>query len=152
MTLTVPLPTAAAAEALGARLAARLRPGDVVLLIGDLGAGKTPLARGLIRAFLGAPGAEVPSPTYTLVQTYERGGVELWHCDLYRLQREAEAGELALEEAFEEAIVLIEWPDRIAGLLPPDRLEICLEPADSGDRRTARMVGHGEWSARLGKL
>ncbi|GAB5449385.1 MAG: tRNA (adenosine(37)-N6)-threonylcarbamoyltransferase complex ATPase subunit type 1 TsaE [Gymnodinialimonas sp.] len=108
------LPTPEATDALAARLATVLRPGDTLLLSGALGAGKTHLARALIRAALDSPDEPVPSPTFTLVQTYEAGAGPLWHADLYRLSDGSEAQELGLDEALDDAICLIEWPDRLA--------------------------------------
>ena len=136
----------AATLALGRRLGARLSPGDVVCLSGGLGAGKTTLARGAIEAWTGRP-EEAPSPTYTLVQTYEGERGLLWHVDLYRLKRPEEAWELGLEEAFFEAACLIEWPERLQGQLPSDRLDIAL--TESGDGRRARLLGGGRWSSRV---
>lgn len=154
----IALPDAAATEALGARIAARLGPGDVVCLYGGLGAGKTTLARGLIRAALGVQNGEgagedleVPSPTYTLVQTYSAPGFELWHADLYRLERAEEALELGVEDAFESAAIVIEWPERLGRLIPSDRLEVHLEDAD-GRGRTARLVGRGAWRERISDI
>ena len=123
--------------ALGARMAAVLAPGDVVRLSGDLGAGKTTLARGLIQSRLGE--AEVPSPTYTLVQTYDWGDAELWHCDLYRLERPDDAYELGLMDAMEEAVVLIEWADRMGDLCPPDARSVHI--AFDGEGRLATLEG-----------
>ncbi len=120
----------AATEALAAAIAAALRPGDIVALIGDLGAGKTTLARGLIAARAaagGAPMPEVPSPTFTLVQTYELTGGTIWHFDLYRLERADDAVELGIEEAFIDGISLIEWPERLGALLPPSHIRIALQ-------------------------
>lgn len=143
---TLDLADPAAAEAFGARLAARLKPGDAVLLSGDLGAGKTTLARAIIAALTGE--RDVPSPTYTLVQTYETGsGVELLHADLYRVEDEGELEELGLHEAFADAIVLVEWPDRLAER-PQNRLEIDLETLP-GDGRRVRLTGSGSWERRL---
>lgn len=112
--MTVPLPSPDATDALAARIAAVVHPGDILLLSGALGAGKTHLARALIRAYLGNPAEPVPSPTFTLVQSYEADKSTLWHADLYRLSDIAEVYELGLEDAFEDAICLIEWPDRLA--------------------------------------
>lgn len=136
-------------QALGARLGAVLAPGDVVCLIGGLGAGKTTLARGAVSAWTGEE-EEAPSPTYTLVQTYEGARGELWHCDLYRLKHADEALELGLEDAFAYAAVLIEWPERLEGALPRDRLEIALAPA--GDGRRATLKAHGAWRTRLNAI
>jgi tRNA threonylcarbamoyladenosine biosynthesis protein TsaE len=139
----------AATMALGRRLGACLTLGDVVCLSGDLGAGKTTLARGAIEAWTGEP-QEAPSPTYTLVQTYQGAKGELWHVDLYRLKRAEEAFELGLEDAFVQAACLVEWPDRIAGLLPRDRLDIELETC--GEGRLAKLAGRGAWGARVGSI
>ncbi len=139
----------AATLALGARLGARLALGDVVCLSGNLGAGKTTLARAAIAAWTGAA-EEVPSPTYTLVQTYDGPRGELWHIDLYRLRRPEEAWELGLEDAFASAACLIEWPERLAGQLPRDRLDIALEIVGAG--RAARLSAHGAWRQKLAAL
>ena len=140
------LSDAAATVALGARLGARLTQGDVVCLSGGLGAGKTTLARGAIAAWTGAA-EDAPSPTYTLVQTYEGSKGELWHVDLYRLKRAEEAWELGLEDAFHAAACLIEWPERLGGQIPRDRLDIAL--ARHGEGRTATLTAHGAWRTRL---
>ncbi len=151
----VPLPDLAATGRLGAALARALRPGDVVALAGPLGAGKTTLARAVIAALGG--GEEVPSPTFTLAQSYELPGGLLWHFDLYRLAQPRDAWELGIEDAFAEAISLVEWPERLGALLPADRLEIALDFAardvsGGGDARRARLAGHGAWAARLEEL
>ena len=142
------LPDAAATQALGAALAQRLKAGDVVALRGDLGAGKTELARGLIRALFGDD-TEVPSPTFTLVQTYEDESLplSLWHFDLYRLEDPEEAFELGIEEAFADAVSLIEWPERLGPYLPARRLEIALSHV--GEGRRATLSGGGDWPERL---
>lgn len=142
------LPDAAATQALGAALASRLTAGDVVALRGDLGAGKTELARGLIRALFGED-TEVPSPTFTLVQTYEDEAVplSLWHFDLYRLEDPEEAFELGIEDAFADAVSLIEWPERLGPYLPARRLEIALSHVAEGRRAT--LSGGGDWPERL---
>jgi tRNA threonylcarbamoyladenosine biosynthesis protein TsaE len=142
----IALPDAAATLALGRRLGVRLAVGDVVCLSGGLGAGKTTLARGAVEAWTGQP-QETPSPTYTLVQTYEGAGGELWHVDLYRLKRPEEAWELGLEAAFFEAACLVEWPERLEGRLPRDRLELAL--SQDGDGRRAVLSGVGRWSSRV---
>ena len=107
--------------ALGAKLMKSLSPGHTVALTGDLGAGKTTLVRGMLQSVLGE--IEVPSPTFTLVQTYEVRNFEVWHCDMYRLERPQDGYELGLLDAFEDAVCLIEWPDKIAPLLPKDIFE-----------------------------
>jgi len=136
-------------RALGARLAGRLRAGDVVALHGDLGAGKTTFVRGLIQALLG-PEEEVPSPTYTLVQAYESAGLQIWHFDLYRLVHPEDVFELGWDDTL-QGVALIEWPDRAGGRLPPERLDVYLEI--SGDGRRARLEPKGEgWQERLDEL
>ena len=134
---TISLHTANDTAQLGARLADALKPGDVVCLSGELGAGKTTLARGLIQSRLGE--VEVPSPTYTLVQTYDWGEAELWHCDLYRLDQPDDAYELGLVEAMDEEIVLLEWADRLGALLPDTAKHVAI--AFDGDGRTATLSG-----------
>lgn len=144
-----------ATDALGRALADRLGPGDCLLLSGPIGAGKSHLARAIIRRLLaraGAPAEDIPSPTYTLVQTYDAGGVEVWHADLYRLTGPDEAFELGLDAAFETAICLIEWPDRLGRAAPADALAIALAPTDDGAARTARLEGAADWAARLADL
>jgi tRNA threonylcarbamoyladenosine biosynthesis protein TsaE len=143
--LDIPLPDEAATAALGARLAGACRAGDVVALFGDLGAGKTTLARALIRALAGA-GTEVPSPTFTLVQTYVSPKLAIWHFDLYRLEDGREARELGLEEAV-DGLALIEWPERLGPELPSDRLEVRLDFSGAG--RIARLTDFGDWSTRI---
>lgn len=145
----VALPDAAATLTLGERLGAQLTPGDVVCLSGGLGAGKTTLARGAIAAWTGAA-EDAPSPTYTLVQTYEGPKGELWHVDLYRLKRPDDAWELGLEDAFAQAACLIEWPERLEGQLPRDRLDITLSPEGTG--RRAALTAHGAWRHRLNAI
>lgn len=135
---TIPLPDADATAALGERLAARLRPGDTVLLEGPIGAGKSHLARALIRARLGRM-EDVPSPTFTLVQTYDADATEIWHADLYRLTHPDEVLELGLDEAFSTAICLVEWPDRLGPHVPPGALRLRLAATDDG--RVAYLSG-----------
>lgn len=130
--LALDLPDAHATEALGERLALLARPGDVFLLEGPIGAGKSCLARAFIRARLGRE-EEVPSPTFTLVQVYE-ADVEIWHADLYRLTHSDEVWELGLDDAFRSAICLVEWPDRLGAHLPPESLRIRIEARGEGRR------------------
>lgn len=141
----------AATQALGRALAGLARRGDIFALHGDLGAGKTVLARAFIgerRALAGLGGAEeVPSPTFTLVQHYEIADTPVWHFDLYRIAAPEEVYELAIEEAFADAISLIEWPDRMGVLLPRGRFDIELSYA--GDGRRARLAGPGDWAAQI---
>lgn len=143
--LTITLPDEAATAALGARLGAVARAGDVIALEGDLGAGKTTLARGLIRSQLG-PETEAPSPTFTIVQTYPAPRFPIWHFDLYRLENPGEVRELGLEEAV-DGLCLIEWPERLGRYLPSARLEVRLSLEGSG--RIARLVDFDDWSTRL---
>lgn len=138
--LAIPLADPAATEALGALLAGALTVGDVLFLKGPLGAGKTTLARGLIAAWTGE--AEVPSPTYTLVQTYQGPRGPLWHLDLYRLEDPEEIFDLGFEEGLETALMVIEWPERMGAFAPANRIEIALD--SDGDGRIARLSGHGD--------
>lgn len=141
------LADADATAALGAAIAGMLRRGDVVALVGDLGAGKTTLVRGLLAA-LGHAG-EVPSPTFTLVQTYPVAPAPVWHFDLYRLADPVEIVELGFDEARAEGICVIEWPEILGDALPAGRLDVVLDFHADGAARTARLVGHGDWPARL---
>jgi tRNA threonylcarbamoyladenosine biosynthesis protein TsaE len=134
-----------ATAALGARLGAAARAGDVIALYGDLGAGKTTLARSLIRDLVG-PDTDAPSPTFTLVQTYSSPAFPIWHFDLYRLEHPGEARELGLEEAV-DGLALIEWPERLGAYLPAQRLEIRLSYDGAG--RIARLVDFDDWSTRI---
>lgn len=145
----IALPDADATVALGRRLGAGLACGDVVCLSGGLGAGKTTLARGVIEAWTGQA-QDAPSPTYTLVQTYDGARGELWHVDLYRLKGPGDAWELGLEDAFAEAACLIEWPERLMGQLPRDRLDIALAPVEEG--RRAALTAHGAWRQKLATI
>ncbi len=145
MTLTISLPDEEATTRLGAAVAHALRAGEAVCLSGPLGAGKTTLARGLVRALTKAD-EEVPSPTFTLVQFYPAERFPLAHFDLYRLTRAEEAYEIGLDEALEDGAALIEWPQRLDGRLPGHRLDI--EIAMEGGGRTARLTPHGAWEGR----
>ena len=131
-------------------MAAVLKPGDVVALQGPVGAGKTHFARAFIRARQGEAAEEVPSPTFTLVQTYaDPLGTEIWHADLYRLTHPDEAVELGLEDAFQTAICLIEWPERLGSLRPGDALVLTFAPTDDGAARQVTVTGPEAWMARL---
>jgi tRNA threonylcarbamoyladenosine biosynthesis protein TsaE len=149
MPLTLDLADDAATTRLGAAIARRLRSGDAVCLSGPLGAGKSTLARGLIRA-LTRPDEEVPSPTFTLVQFYETPDFSLAHFDLYRLAGPDEVEEIGLDEALDNGAVLIEWPERLEGRLPDHRLDIEIAMAGAGgrDHRLARLTPHGAWEGR----
>lgn len=133
-------------RALAARIAPLLRAGDCILLDGPIGSGKSAFARALIRARAGAE-IEVPSPTFTLVQSYDDAKAEIWHADLYRLTSPDEALELGLGEAFETAICLIEWPDRLAELAPETALTLHMAARD--DHHEARFTGPAAWGDRL---
>lgn len=132
--------------------------GDVVALRGPLGAGKTVFARGFIASRARAAGlpedaiGEVPSPTFTLVQTYDLPDTPIWHFDLFRLERPEDALELGIEEAFAVAISLIEWPERLGSLLPPGRLDLDIAFAGAGDERHLRLSGGDGWPSRLAQL
>lgn len=139
------LPDEAATARIGVALADRLRPGDIVALSGELGAGKSSLARSILRAL--GWGGEVPSPTFTLVQSYEPPDVDIaiWHCDLYRLERPDEADALGLFET--DAALLIEWPERLGERLPADALRLKL--AGSGDAvRRLTWAAPPAWEGR----
>jgi tRNA threonylcarbamoyladenosine biosynthesis protein TsaE len=140
------LPDEAATARLGEAVAARLEPGEAVCLTGPLGAGKSTLARALVRA-LTTPDEEVPSPTFTLVQFYEGPRLAVAHFDLYRLTNPDEAYEIGLDEALDSGAAVIEWPERLEGRLPPDRLDIEIALAEDGGR-TARLIPHGAWEGR----
>jgi tRNA threonylcarbamoyladenosine biosynthesis protein TsaE len=139
------LPDEAATARLGAAIARALEAGEAVCLSGPLGAGKSTLARALIRE-LTTPDEDVPSPTFTLVQFYDGAGLKIAHFDLYRLTSPDEAYEIGLDEALEDGAAVIEWPERLEGSLPPDRLDV--EIALDGVDRRARLTPHGAWEGR----
>src|SRR5271170_6643453 len=143
------LPDAAATAALAARLAPLATVRDVVALRGTLGSGKTSFARAFIAARAGRA-VDVPSPTFTLVQTYDLPDGPIWHFDLYRLTRADDAIELGIDEAFATGISLIEWPERLGDLLPAQRLDLRLDFA-AGGRRAVLEAGDG-WPTRLAGL
>lgn len=145
----IPLPDPAATRRLGAALAGIARRGDVIGLAGDLGAGKTELARGFIGALAG-PAVEVASPTFNLLLTYDTPAGTVWHFDLYRVERASELAELGLEDAFDDGISLIEWPDRLGDAWPADGLRVDL--ATEGSGRRATLEGGGDWPARVAGL
>jgi tRNA threonylcarbamoyl adenosine modification protein YjeE len=135
-------------------IAALIEPGDLIALSGDLGAGKTTFARALIRHLAGDESIEVPSPTFTLVQSYNLPRFVLIHADLYRLSSQTELAELGLDDAPNGAVMVIEWPDRAAGLLSADRLEIelTLSPEDGENARNVRVTGHGALAPRVSRI
>ena len=133
------LPDLAATQALAARLARRLAPGDAVLLEGPLGAGKSAFARALIRAAAADPALEVPSPTFTLVQSYVTRRGTIHHFDLWRLAGPGDLAELGWDQALAD-IVVVEWPDRLGALRPPRAITIALAHA-GGDAREATITG-----------
>ncbi|MEI6160801.1 MAG: tRNA (adenosine(37)-N6)-threonylcarbamoyltransferase complex ATPase subunit type 1 TsaE [Roseococcus sp.] len=144
--MEITLDNLAATEALAARLATLARPGDALLLEGPLGAGKSALARAFLRAAAGDPALEVPSPTFTLVQSYDLpGGRAAHHFDLYRLSGPDGLLELGWDEA-REGIVLVEWPERLGRLRPAQALHVQLAPGAAEDSRAARLTG---WEDRL---
>ncbi|MEM9393829.1 MAG: tRNA (adenosine(37)-N6)-threonylcarbamoyltransferase complex ATPase subunit type 1 TsaE [Pseudomonadota bacterium] len=143
----------AESEAFGQRLAPVLGGGDTILLSGEIGAGKSFLSRAIIQSRLSAEGRleDVPSPTFTLVQVYELSGTEIWHCDLYRLVSADEVLELGLEDAFQTAICLVEWPDRLEDLAPASALRISLAavPGEEETRDMELSSVDPRWMARL---
>lgn len=144
----IPLNSPEDTQRLGALFAGFIRPGLPVFLHGDIGAGKTMFARALIQSILVEP-EDVPSPTFTIVQTYLTTKGTLWHCDLYRLSDPFETVELGLDLAFEEAICLVEWPDRLGNLRPAEVLHLTFEAGmnahsvliESPERLKSEIVG-----------
>lgn len=143
----IELPSLAATEALAAEVAALVRVGDAILLEGELGAGKSAFARAFLRAASGDPALEVPSPTFTLVQSYDTRIGTVHHFDLWRLDGPAGLSELGWEEARDD-IVLVEWPDRLGPLRPAEALTLALHPTGPGSRRGV-LTG---WPDRLGRI
>lgn len=138
----------AGTRALAGALAALAQRRDVIALRGALGSGKTAFARGFIAARTGAS-AEVPSPTFTLVQIYESDDGDIYHFDLYRLEQPEDAFELGIEDAFAEGISLIEWPERLGSYLPREHLSITFEAGADETQRHIALEGFGSWSQRL---
>jgi N-acetylmuramate 1-kinase len=151
---TVDLANEAATYRLVRDVAALIEAGDMVTLSGDLGAGKTTFARAFIRYVAGDDTIEVPSPTFTLTQTYTLPRFSLVHTDLYRLSGPAELTELGFDDATESVVTLLEWPDRATGFLPADRLDIALTlaPQQGPNARSARVTGYGSFAARAERI
>lgn len=149
------LPDEPAAARFAAALGTRLGAGDTVLLEGPIGAGKSFIARALIQSLMAGEGSveDVPSPTFTLVQTYSCGPIEVWHADLYRLGDESEVAELGLEEAFDTALCLVEWPERLGSARPHDALLLSLDPDPATDARRISLTFHDpKWRSILQDL
>lgn len=149
--MTFDLPDPAATDRLAEALARALGPGDTVLLEGPIGAGKSHLSRTLIRARLGNPDEDVPSPSFTLVQTYP-ADPPIWHADLYRLTHPDEVLELGLEDAFDHAICLVEWPDRLGAAAPKDAIRLRLSYQGEGRRAEIDVADHPRLIAALRAL
>jgi tRNA threonylcarbamoyladenosine biosynthesis protein TsaE len=152
----IDLPDETATAALATELAACARQGDVIGLSGPLGSGKTTFARYFIGARMGAgprERQEVPSPTFTLVETYQpASGPALWHFDLYRIETPEDAYELGIEDAFADGIALVEWPERLGGLMPREHLQIALAAGKSEKARVATLAPSPGWAARIAGL
>lgn len=145
------LPDEAATAGLADKVATLVSAGGCISLSGDLGAGKTSFARALIRKLCRDDALEVPSPTFTLIQTYESADFPIVHADLYRIASADELVELGWDEISEQALTIVEWPDRAAGLLPADRLDIAFftDPARSADWRRVVLTGHGRMAGKI---
>ena len=137
---------------LAGALSEHVRQGDVICITGALGAGKTTFARAFINAIaqrVNCSEEEVPSPTFTLLQTYEAKETIIYHFDLYRIEKPNDAIELGIEEAFADGLTLIEWGERLGSLLPTNRLDVNLFPGKSTNARQVKLRGHGDWKIRL---
>ncbi len=148
MPAVIELPDLDATRRLAERLAGLLRAGDFVGLTGVLGAGKTTCARHMIEALAGH-GMEVPSPSFTLAQTYDFDAFTLWHFDLYRIETPEAVYELGYEDALADGVSLVEWPERLGPLRPADRLDVTLLQGPAPDSRIAELEAHGDWIERL---
>lgn len=132
------------------KIAEKLGSGDILCLQGDLGSGKTVFARALIRHLCGDSGLDVPSPTFTLLQTYESAQTPIWHFDLYRLEDPEEIYELGWEDALNEALAIVEWPERLGNLAPPNRLTLRFETSkEDENQRTITATPYGNWKERI---
>ncbi len=136
--------------AFAAGLANHLGPGDIILLDGKIGSGKTHFARSLIQSRMTDP-EDVPSPTFTLVQSYETSAGDIWHCDLYRISTTEEIEELGLIEAFDTALCLVEWPDKLGPLIPPTALTLKFQtdPNDMETRHLTLSWSDPKWAPKL---
>ena len=144
------LPDEQATRDIGAQLARVARSGDVITLSGPLGVGKTAVARGFIEAL--GHSKEVPSPSFALVQPYERLDPPVWHFDLYRLDSPEDAYELGIEDAFAEGIALIEWPERLGRLMTREHLGVALAPGADETSRVATLTPSPSWAGRIAGL
>lgn len=131
------------------QIAGLAKPGDLIALWGDLGSGKTTFARGFINNLTGE--TEVPSPTFSLVQTYDAPDFVIWHFDLYRIEQPRDVLELGFDDALNDDVVLVEWPERLGELLPDDRLDMRFRMVAAGGR-FVRLEAHGSWAERLDSL
>lgn len=147
-TIKIELAGLKSTQDLAKRIALLAQSGDVIALSGDLGAGKTEFARAFIR-HLTDPNEEVPSPTFTLVQTYDGQNGEIWHLDLYRINTPEEVLELGIEEVMQDVIMVVEWPEKMGQYLPRGRLDIFLSVTKGKNHRQAELVAHGHWAERL---
>lgn len=147
-TVVIELAGLGATRELAECLARIVKPGDVLALHGDLGVGKSQFARDFIR-FLTDQNEDVPSPTFTLLQTYESDICDICHFDLYRLETPEESFELGIEDAFHDCISIIEWPNRLGPYLPRNRLDIQLSITKGKNHRQAILTPHADWSERL---
>lgn len=137
-------------EKLAKKIASLLKAGDVIELIGDLGAGKTTFAKFLIRHLVGED-TEVTSPTFNIVQLYDARGFTIWHFDLYRLKSPHELFEIGLDEALDLGVSLIEWPEIASYMLPKERLVIKLF-SGKNDERVVLLEGSGKWLELIGTI
>jgi tRNA threonylcarbamoyladenosine biosynthesis protein TsaE len=150
---SITLRSASEAADLAVQIGVGLMKGDTLLLAGPIGAGKTHFARQLIQSLLDLP-EDVPSPTFTLVQTYDAGIGEIWHADLYRLSDLDEIYELGLVDAFDDAVCLVEWPDRLQGLAPRSALHMAFspDPDDPDARHVAVTWSDAKWTPRMERI
>ncbi len=149
---TVPQADEGALRRFAEAVALKLRAGDTLSLAGDLGAGKTTFARALVRALLDDDAAEVPSPTFSIVQTYDTPRLALAHLDLYRLSHEDEVTELGIEELRAAGAIVVEWAERAPSVLGPDRLDVALAEGAGETTRNLTLMGFGSWADRLQRI